>query len=233
MRGASRGGHRSVCLGADLALLFGSGRGSHNGRCAAAIAMRNNVGRSRLFIIKNMNPPICVASGPTPCTTIIRSETKRATPTLCGPQVPLAIALGTSVGWVDQGTHMPLFLPITPLMVNILRPTMVVALRGNCSGNPRRKNIRGNAVAVQEQGTSLSLVGTLAPPTPFIASITPLPNLGKYLRSPNQISPRIHRRDLELELLKDQPQQDLLTNTHNLPHVPHIVRRRRMSGIAI
>ena len=52
---------------------------------------------------------------------------------------------------------MPLFLPTTPLVVHILRPTMVVARRRNCSGNPLTQNIRVTVVAVQEQGTSLSL----------------------------------------------------------------------------
>ena len=59
-RGAGGGGHRNVRLGADLALFFGSGRGSHHWRYVAAIAIGNNGGR------RKMNPPIGVASDPVP-----------------------------------------------------------------------------------------------------------------------------------------------------------------------
>ena len=96
-----------MCPGADLALLFGSGRGSHHRRCVAAIAMRNNGGRRRLPISMKMNPPISSASDPTPRVTISGSQTKGAHPTVCAPQMPLAVALGTNVAWADQGTHMP------------------------------------------------------------------------------------------------------------------------------
>ena len=59
-----------VCLGADLALLFGSGRGLHHRNCVAAIVMSHNGGRSGLLISRKMNPPICVACDPTPRRTI-------------------------------------------------------------------------------------------------------------------------------------------------------------------
>ena len=52
------------------ALLFGSGRRSHHRSCVAAIVMDHNGGRSRLLISRKMNPPICVASDPTPHGTI-------------------------------------------------------------------------------------------------------------------------------------------------------------------
>ena len=178
-------------------LFFGSGRGSHHRSCAATIVMGHNGGRSRLLISRLMNPPICVASDPTPRGTISGSQTKSAPPTMCAPQVPLAIALGTSVGWADQGTHMPFFVLTKPLVVHILHPAMVVALCRNCSGNPLRQNIRVTVVAVQEQGTSFSPGCTSAPPTPCIPSVTLLhhapPNLGKIIRSRNQISPGLQK----------------------------------------
>ena len=124
---------------------------------------------NRLLISKM----ICVASDPTPCKALSGSQRKSAPHSVCTTST-LTIALGTSVGWAHQGTHMPLFFPTTPLVVHILRPAMVVALRSNCTGNPLRQNIRVTIVALQEQGTSLSLDCTSTPPAPFIRSATPL-----------------------------------------------------------
>ena len=90
-------------------------------------------------------------------------------------------------------------------VVHILRPTMVVALRRNCSGNPLRHNMRVTVVAVQEQGISLSLGCTSAPRTPFIPSVTPLhhalPNLGKCIRARNFCLPQVNRGFTGLLLL--------------------------------
>ena len=41
---------------------------------------------------------------------------------------------------------MPLFLPTTPLVVYILQPTMVVALRRHCSGNPQQRGTKSKVV---------------------------------------------------------------------------------------
>ena len=81
---------------------------------------------------------------------------------------------------------MPLFLPSMPLVVHIMRPTMVMALGKNYNGNPLRHTIRVTTIAVQEKSISLSHGCTL-PPTPFIPSVTLLhhapPNLAKFIRS--------------------------------------------------
>ena len=227
-RGADGGGHRSVCHGANLALLFGSGRGWHHGSFVAAIVMGHNGGRSRPQMSRKMNQVMFVASDPTPRGRIYGSQTISAPPRVCVPQAPLAVALGTIVGWMHQGTRMPLLLPTTPLVVHILRPTMVVGLRSNCSGSPLRHIIRVTLIAVQEQGTSLTRECTLAPPTPLVQTDTSLhhgpPNLGKFTKSHNQISLGIHQRDLKFGLLKYQPQYDLLTNTRNWKHTTCAIR---------
>ena len=73
---------------------------------------------------------------------------------------------------------------------------------------------------MQAQGIAVFLLSTSAPPTPFLAGITPLHDshldLCKCIRSRNQIFLGLQKRDLEMGLLEDQPQQDLLTHTHNL-----------------
>ena len=71
--------------------------------------MGNGGGRGRLSIGTMVNPKICVASDPTSCGTINSAQAKSASTTVCAPQVLLANALGTSVGWADQSTYMPFF----------------------------------------------------------------------------------------------------------------------------
>ena len=96
-RGASGGEHRRVCPCANLVLLFGAG-GSLYHRCrVAAIIMCNGGGCSRLSIGRMVNPKNCVMSDPTSIKTINGTQAKSTSTTVCAPQVPLGITLGTSV----------------------------------------------------------------------------------------------------------------------------------------
>ena len=111
-RGAGGGRHRSVCPEANLALWFGAGRFLHHRCRVTAFVMCNGWGRSRLPIDGMINPHTCVASDHISGGTIGSRQTKSTPTIVCAPQILLAIALGTSVGWADQGTQMPFLFPL-------------------------------------------------------------------------------------------------------------------------
>ena len=85
--------------------------GTDNRKCRAGVGTTGAMvrplswatvkGRSRLSIGRMVNPKICVASDPTLGGTIRSTQAKSACTTMRAPQVPLAIALGKSVGWAN------------------------------------------------------------------------------------------------------------------------------------